>query len=190
MSFFDDIEFPDPPPRPVVERPPWSEPPRGVLPGYSSQRAVIFKSDDALLVVDRFLAYPTGFEFTLSLFLRGPSDETVDMPWELHRPGRSHLPEDFLRFGLQFGDGSKWTNLVWRHPLPNEDPVGPVVVGRGGGGGGDTWEMGYWVWPLPPEGDLTFVASWPVRGIPESRAVVDAGEIRARAEDAETIWER
>jgi hypothetical protein len=79
---------------------------------------------------------------------------------------------------MLFSDGTKWTNLDWRYPSHDEEPSGPVVSGRGGGGGGDEWEMGYWVWPLPPEGEMTFVASWPLRNIPEQRATVDASELR------------
>jgi hypothetical protein len=67
-------------------------------------------------------------------------------------------------------------------------PTGPFVTGRGGSGGGDSWEMDYWMWPLPPEGSLTFVASWPAYGVSESTAELDATEIRARAWDAEMLW--
>lgn len=193
VSFFD-VPLPDPPPEPIVERPVWSGPPRGVLPGYSAQKAVVFKTDDTLLVVHRFLVYPNGVEFSLTLVLRDTSYELEDIPWELRgHPGRrlrdDSLPDEFLRFGMLFSDGTKWTNLDWRYPSHDEEPSGPVVSGRGGGGGGDEWEMGYWVWPLPPEGEMTFVASWPLRNIPEQRATVDASELRARAEDAEIIWE-
>jgi hypothetical protein len=189
VSFFD-VPLPDPPPEPVVERPVWSGPPPGVLPGYSSQRAVVFKTQDTLLVVHRFLAYPDGLEFTLSLLLKDASHELGDIPWELHRHLRGgSIPDELLRFGILFGDGSKWTNLDWRSPSPEEEPIGPIVSGRGGGGGGHSWEMGYWIWPLPSEGKMTFVASWPLRDIPEQQADVDATEIRARAEEAETIWE-
>jgi hypothetical protein len=193
VSFFD-VPVPDLPPEPVVERPVWSGPPTGILPGYSAQRAVLFKTQDSLFVVHRFLVYPNGLEFTLTLLLRDPSYELGDTPWELHARPRARarsdsIPDEFLRFGILFSDGTKWTNLDWRYPSPHEEPSGPVISGRGGGGGGDSWEMDYWMWPLPPEGSMTFVASWPVRNIPERHAEVDATEIRERADEAETIWE-
>ena len=104
VSFFD-VPLPDPPPEPTVERPVWSGPPRGVLPGYSAQKAVVFKTADTLLVVHRFLVYPTGVEFSLTLVLRESSYEFEDIPWELRgHPGRrlrdDSLPDDFLRFGM------------------------------------------------------------------------------------------
>jgi hypothetical protein len=191
---FSDVPLPDPPPEPVVERPVWSGPPRGVLPGYSAQKAVVFKTDDTLLIVHRFLVSPNGVEFSLTLLLRDTSYELEDIPWELRgHPGRrlrgDSIPDEFLRFGMLFSDGTKWTNLDWRYPSLDEEPSGPVVSGRGGGRGGDEREMGYWVWPLPPEGKMTFVASWPVRNLPEERAELDASELRERAEDAVIIWE-
>ncbi len=140
-------------------------------------------------MVHRFLAYPNGVEFTLTLLLRD-AYEWGDFPWDLRRrPRGDSLPDEFLRFGILLSDGSKWTNLDRPFPSPDEEPSGPVVIGRGGGGGGDSWEMGQWMWPLPPEGTMTFVGSWPVRDISEQRAEVDATEIRHRADEGETIWE-
>jgi hypothetical protein len=150
---------------------------------------VIFRTDDVFLVVDRLLVYPNGLEFTLVLLMRDSNYELQDVPWELHRPPRgAELPDDFLRFGLVFADGSKWTNLDWRTPWDQGEISGPVVFGRGGGGGGDSWEMSYWLWPLPPEGEITFVGSWPLHGVPESTSTVDATELRERATEAEEIW--
>ena len=123
--------------------------------------------------------------------MREANEDQHDMPWELHGRGRrpDPLPDDFLRFGIQFGDGSKWTNLDWQMPRPEKGvPDGPVVMGRGGGGGGDFWEMDYWMWPLPTDGPLAFVASWPVYEVPESTAAIDGTELRRCAEAAEVIW--
>lgn len=99
VSFFD-VPLPDePPPQPVVESPVWFGPPRGVSPGYSAQRAVVFKTHDALLVVHRLLVYPSGVEFTLSLLLREAS-LWGDVLWELHRrPQRGSLPDDSFASG-------------------------------------------------------------------------------------------
>lgn len=188
MSFFD-VPAPQPPPRPEPpEQPEWAGPRPGVLPGYSSQRAVLFRTDEILLLAHRCLVYPTGVEFTLSLLLRDGGD-LHDVPWELRRPPHrgDPPPNDFVRFGIMFSDGSKWTNLRPWHP--GKEPAPPVVVGRGGGGGGGSWDMGYWIWPLPPEGSLTFAAEWPAHDLDEHRASVDADELRTKAGEAEIIWE-
>lgn len=140
------------------------------------------------------MVYPAGMEFTLSLWLPPGTDEWFDRPWELHdrhrrrRGGSVPPPDDLLRFGILYPDGSKWTNLSWAFPGPEEEPVGPVVIGRGGSGGGDSWEMDYWLWPLPGDGPLTFVAEWPALGIEESAASVDGGALDQAAAEAEVVW--
>lgn len=194
MGFFDTpLQTPAPPePQKPVSQPSWFGPPRGVIPGYSSQQAVIFRTGSAILIAGQFLVYPAGAEFTLSLWLPPETEEWFDCPWELHhrhRRGRSGpAPEELLRFGILYPDGSKWTNLNWNFPSPVEEPAGPVVIGRGGGGGGDSWKMEYWLWPLPTEGPLTFVAEWPALGIEECSASLDSNGLRQAAAEAEVVW--
>ena len=85
------------------------------------------------------------------------------------------LPDEFLRFGVQFADGRKATSLD-RPPYDpqSQEPGPPVLNQHGGGGGGSAWDIEYWVWPLPPAGPFAFVCAWPARGIAESRAEIDA----------------
>lgn len=190
MSFFDD-PIPAPPREPRAEQPVWAGPPKGVLPGFSAQRAVLFRTDQIFLFVDRFLAYPNGIEFTVSLWLREPDDELADPPWGplQHRRHPEPPPDDFVRFGVLLSDGAKWTNLDWDHPIRGRELARPVVMSRGGSGGDGSWHMDYWMWPLPPEGPLTFVASWPAQNIEEHSEQIGATEIRARASEAVVIWE-
>lgn len=54
--------------------------------------------------------------------------------------------------------------------------------------GDRSWEQDYWVWPLPPEGPLTFIVSWPSQGVNETSYEFDATELRQRAEEAESLW--
>ncbi len=79
------------------------------------------------------------------------------------RPGPMGLPEEQLRFGVEFADGRKATNLGWPG-RPLDEPPAISLARRGGGGGGGSWGPGYWVlYPLPPEGQLTLavrVAPW------------------------------
>ncbi len=97
----------------------------------------------------RFLAYPTGIEFTLNLRLRHPDDCQHDMPWEFHgrtRPGPP--PDDFVQLGMLLSDGTKWANLDWHHWRTDEPTQPPVVMHRGGWGWGESFKMRYWMWPL------------------------------------------
>lgn len=185
MSFFDGRRVPQPTPPPPHDQPEWAAPPRGVLPSVSTQRAVLVHTDDLALVVQRFSVYPNGVTFELLCERRTPDRPEDRFLWELRYPPAGALPDTFVRFGVVFGNGSSWSNL---DPAPGAHPRVPVVWGQGGGGGGGQWRQEYWVWPLPPDGPLTFVLSWPSEGIDEVSAEVDATELRERATEAEILW--
>jgi hypothetical protein len=167
-------------------------PPKGWLPGYVPDRAVVFRTRDAILIAGPFDVYPTGAEFKFELQLRDEADELSELPWAFRhrRPERDDdLPDELLRLGVIYADGSSWSNLdSLEHPLTDDPPTGPVVLMRGGGGASGRWVMNQWLWPLPPDGPLTFVAEWPQYGVSESRSAVDGGKIRAAAEHAENLW--
>jgi hypothetical protein len=133
-----------------------------------------------------------GFGFTLSLRLRTVSvREEQQFPYLIDRVAfeGNALPDELLRFGVQFADGRKATNLD-RPPydLEARAPDRPVLDQHGGGGGGSAWDMEHWVWPLPPAGPFAFVCEWPSRGIAESRAEIDARLILEAAGRAVTLW--
>lgn len=194
MGFF------EPPPRTTVSvsravvssPPPWLGPPHNVLPGIAPVELIIARTKETVVATAGIRAYPEGFGFTLSLRLR-----TVSTREEQHFPyvldyrsleGEA-LPDEFLRFGVQFADSRKATNLDRLPDDPDgQAPGGPVLQQHGGGGGGAAWDIEYWVWPLPPAGPLAFVCEWPSRAIAESRAEVDAGVILDAAGHAVTLW--
>ena len=96
--------------------------------------------------------------------------------------------DELLRFGVQFADGRKATNLDRPAYDPDQEPDRPVLNQHGGGGGGLAWDMEHWVWPLPPPGPFTFVCECPARAIAESGAEIDAGSILEAAGRAVTFW--
>jgi hypothetical protein len=156
---------------------------------------VVFRTEQAILLVGRFDVYRTGVEFTIEVQLRDvdEDDELMDVPWERHRRHRrlapdDALPDEFMRFGVVFADGSSWSNVDAVFPSMTEAPSAPFVMSRRGGGGDGNWAMDQWLWPLPPDGPLTFIAEWPKFGISETSASVDGGEIRAAAETVEELW--
>jgi hypothetical protein len=175
------IRDPGPPP----PSPPWTGPPYGVLPGAAPLELVIAANARAAVYVGRCSAYETGFELDVRVLVAretGELDPSLNGPY--HR-GRGDNYDEMLRFGVQFSDGSKATNVGGRG-YAGEEPEGPVLWGMGGGGGGGRWRQDFWVWPLPPAGPLVFVCEWPAAGIPLTRAEVDAqllldASTRARA---------
>jgi hypothetical protein len=107
------------------------------------------------------------------------------------RPGvqSQQLPPEVLRFGVQFADGSKATNVGGDLPHdPAVAPAGPVIVPGGGGGGGGRWHQSLWVWPLPPPGRLLFVCEWPAAGIPLTRFEIDAHLVIDAAARAQVVF--
>jgi hypothetical protein len=187
MSFFEGLPLipepePSEPPRPV-----WMKP-EATLPGVVAQEIVVARNDNAAIAVTGLTAYPTGFEFTLSVVLRQEDrrGRAFDRSFHRYYPDAEVEPE-FLRLGVLFADGGAATNLGM-HPYGDNEPTGPLLVPGGGGGGGRRYDMRHWVWPLPPPGPLVFVCEWPAYGIAESRAEIDADLIRDAATRAVRLW--
>jgi hypothetical protein len=192
MSFFE-----PPPPTASVARavavspPAWLGPPHSVVPGIAPLQLMIARTEETVVAVAGVQAYPEGLGFTLSLRLRTLSAREEQFPYLMDRAAceGDALPDTFLRFGVQFADGRKATNLD--HPSYGPEgpaPDRPVLIQHGGGGGGAAWDMEHWVWPLPPAGRFAFVCEWPSSGIVESRAEIDAGVILEAAGRAVTLW--
>ncbi|AVT29455.1 hypothetical protein C6361_08060 [Plantactinospora sp. BC1] len=195
MGFFDrPIAALDPQPEPAAPpRPAWMKP-EAVFPGVVAEHRLLAHTDSAAIAITGLLAYPGGFEFSVTAVLRAPD----------RRPGLAHhgihpmgywaggtLPPEFLRVGVHFADGSSITNLD-RDAFPplGAEPAGPLLV-PGGAEADDRRRVAhYWVWPLPPPGPVTFVGEWPGYGIPESRMEVDGRLILDAATRAVRLWPR
>jgi hypothetical protein len=198
VSFF---IFEPPPPAHADEHeerpptPPWHGPPENIVGRAVPIEFVLARTEKLALAVWGVAAFPTGITFSLATVLR-ESDEDVDLDpdmmmhryWRRRRSGHGDsLPDELLRFGVQMADGTKATNLLLES-WSAEAPPGPVLMPRGGGGGGRVWRQGWWLWPLPPEGALTFACEWPAHGIPTTTHEVDAAPIRDAAAEALHIW--
>ncbi|HET8607894.1 MAG TPA: secondary thiamine-phosphate synthase enzyme YjbQ [Gaiellaceae bacterium] len=196
MSFF---EPPPPELPPQPPRRPWHGPPDNVAGRSVALDLVLGRSERAAIWIASANVYPDGFEFEVEIRRRFDEGE-IEHPFFMHHPrrrrrhGEDELDPELVRFGIEFSDGGKATNLG-RHPPftlpgePDEPPEGPVLSpSRGGGGGGGRWHHGFWAWPLPPEGPLAFVSEWPVADIAETRTEIDSALIRAAAADVVELW--
>jgi hypothetical protein len=188
----DFFEPPPPPPEPEREYrpPPWIAPPRNVLGSAVPLQLMLARTEGVAVLVAGATAYPTGVEFMVLVRRRGKFRTALEEPpLGFHHRLRSEIPEEVLRFGVQFADGRKATSLG-SFPRPHDqEPSHPVLIQHGGGGGGGQWNFGFWLYPLPPAGPLAFVCEWPSEGIELTRREIDAEIVREPAGRAEVLWE-
>jgi hypothetical protein len=177
----------------VVHREPeWHGPPQGSLPGVVPLELVLARTETVAVCVSGINAYPTGFEFELRTLGAPEAPEVDPHLFEPSGHGRrrpGEIPPELLRFGIQFPDGSKVTNLgPHGFIFGGAEPEGPVLIERGGGGGGLEWRQSMWVWPLPDAGEMIFVCEWPAAGIGVTRRPVETAPIRQAATRAQTVF--
>ncbi len=151
-------------------------------------RIVLFKAPDAFAVLRDFEAYPTGLHFTLFTTMRSEPEEPGASPMRRMHGLMMFPGAGGPRFGVMLADGR---NAALGEPFirGNKEPDQPGLIGQGGGGGGSVWRQGYWLWPLPPPGPLTWFAAWEERGIAEQSVDVDASVPADAAAEAEKLWD-
>jgi hypothetical protein len=163
-----------------------------VIPGSVPAEVMLIRTNEVAVAVGSVRAYPNGFEFAVHVRWRGrrAEDGVWHDPFERHRHLRGdQTPNDALRLGVLYADGRR-TATTARHPFTHDDAdPESLVMQQGGGGGGDrSWDMDFWVYPLPPDGPVTLVASWLEHGVTETRAELDGAAIREAAARAVTLW--
>jgi len=180
-------------PKPRPRRPLWVGPPENILGSPVVMRAIMARTPDLLIAATDVVAYPNGFEFSCLIRHRRGLAGTALM-YGGRRPGpigtiSRGLDREQLRIGVQFSDGRKATNVGSPFPsASDEEPPLSVMVPKGGGGGSHSWQQGFWVWPLPSPGLLTFACEWLSEGIELSQMDFDGDAIRAASAMAEVLW--
>jgi hypothetical protein len=164
-----------------------SEWPASVIPGALPWALVLGRSEDTVVWVHHFAAYPTGLMFHLEVRLR---------PGTQRRHTQQHDPDAFpldetllgLRYGLQVSTGETAVRQLgnWRR---GSGQTGSLNLRPMNMHGSDSvYNESQWLHPLPPTGSLSLAAVWPERDIGETVVTVDAGEAHAAAERAIEAW--
>ncbi len=199
MTFFDD--FPEPAPAHLAEpaqappRPTWMKP-VAALPAAMAENAIIVRDERLAISIGGLSVYPSGFEFSVHIRCRGDGDRIDPLGHRRHRDYMRNVsvrepgdPSQDLRVGVLFADGRRAASNQRRHYFSELDPDKEVVLLSGsGGGGGTSWNMSYWIHPLPPEGPVTIVMSWLAEGITEARHEIDGAAVVAAAGQAVQLW--
>jgi len=196
MGFFD-IPAPAPddePPGPAEE---YTE--GRWLAGVLAVEQIIGRSDQAAVAVRRISVLPASFEIEVVAWLRRPPPRrprrrfpheillSLDRPW-VSRPEDGSLPPDLVRFGIQFPDGGRATNVDAGWPRLDVDPPEHGLRTQGGSSSTGEASQRFSAWPVPASGDVVLVCEWPAHGIAESRLTIDGDALRAAAARAQPVW--
>jgi hypothetical protein len=193
MSFFESL--PEPPPRPArvpMTRSPWMSS-ETVIPGSVAGELLLVRTEAVAVALGSLRAYPNGLKFVVHVRLRRDDQSS---PYGLHDPfgehdplGRGKQQDDLLRLGVLFADGRRTVNESgWKSERDYSESGEPLLRAEGSGGSSRYWDGDFWLYPLPPDGPLTFIVSWPAYGITEARGELDAAAIRAAAARAVDLW--
>jgi hypothetical protein len=180
--------------------PPWLQPPESELGVAVPLREVLASDAGVVIALIDCVAFSTGFEFSIAV----RSKEDLDprqMGFGMPHPGDAEGSEKELQFGIRFADGrtavtggrpsaefmAQWK--MYSEGLEPRADDGPILAPRSGGGGGKRWDFRYWVWPLPPEGRLTFMCEWSSRKLAPTTHDVDASEIRRAGDASRKLWD-
>jgi len=171
-------------------------PPQNEFPADGGVSVLLGRTDDAAVGLAHVEAFSTGFRFTLSVRLRQRHPSLAGgglfMLIGPHiRPDMEVPLENRLLLGIEYVDGRRASTLN----DPRMDGPGAVIddqqlvlVAQGGGGGDLEVDQDLWVAPLPPDGPVTVVLTWPGFGIAESRTILDGALIRAAAARTHLLW--
>ena len=201
MSFFEVGQVPPAPePKPA---PQWSNPPRLVFPGVLPVTQVVASSEQGVVALIEIRAFEAGCVLDIDACVVAPTDpaDRLRMTTISNFMSRSmtQLPDELLRFGVEFADGTKATTVdraaSWYLRDRETEPEGPVLRSAGSRGGHSDpgWVAMHeplWLWPLPPRERFDLVVEWPVAGIGLTRFGLDGDAIVEAATQARPFVDR
>lgn len=177
--------------------PPFSGPPDSELGVTVPVRIVLASNPTTVIALTDCAAFSNGFEFRVAVRSRDDIDHRL-VGFGPPIPPGAKPPDGLFRITVRFADGGSASSgqpgpgveyyLAKRDGLEPDLPKGPLLLPRSGGGGGKRWDFHYWVWPLPPEGNLTLICEWPAGGISMTERELDGAAIRRAGESSTELW--
>jgi len=152
-------------------------------------------SDQAAVAVRDICMLPDSFDVEVTAWLRRPARGRRPAPhvnlgggrWECRNDDGS-LRDEFVRFGVQFPDGARVTNVDLRHRWPDATEPAHGLTSSGGSTSPFHAHRRFTVWPVPAAGDIVFVCAWPAYGIAESRLTIGGDDLRSAAARSRPVW--
>ncbi|MER6829015.1 hypothetical protein ABT352_23750 [Streptosporangium sp. NPDC000563] len=192
------------PPKP--ELPAWYAPPAEEMGATMTSDLLLARTQNVAITLPTIRAFSTGCLLDVDIVMRRrslpPDDfQALQMsvfPHMISSVSARGLPDNLLRFGVRFADGTKATTVGQRFDLarlPQDPPSVPRLSWLFGGmslrSGGDEegfLTVGLWLWPSPPPETFELGVEWPSAGIELSIATLDGAAIVSAAERSVPYW--
>jgi hypothetical protein len=174
-------------------------PPENVVPAVAPLGVDVGTNDEVAMAITHLTVYPTGFGFGFTALTKEDPGVVCADELEVARDAEEDPVGLQFHLGVEFADGRREDTLKhWisinhagasnRMHLPS-DPLTEISVRPLGASANDrSYSGSIWVWPLPPEGPLTFWVGWPAAGLPSRPTVIDASMVLDAVGAATTLW--
>jgi hypothetical protein len=159
---------------------------------------VLVRQPGLVIALTNCVAYSNGFNFGIAIRSENELDHRsfgFGPPSEADRAGSFEVRVRFAggRESTVTGHGPNAAvmayYLAWQEGRELEVPAGPIIGQFGGGGGGKRMDFQYWVWPLPPDGQLSISCEWRKGGVASGWTEVDGSAIRDAGRTSTSVWE-
>ncbi len=149
------------------------------MPGVVALELLLVHNDRMAVWIPTADAYPTGV--LLRVDLRGRQRPHVGV----------EAGAGIWRFTVEFADGQKATTFGLEATMESPSdvrPSGPQLRNHGGLFGITFYRQDYWLWPLPPAGELLIACEWPNVGLEPTTTRISADQLRDAAARSRELW--